>query len=49
MISSIFQLGDTLAREIMVPRIDMLALEVMTPLAGPSTRCYTRDTHVCRI
>jgi CBS domain containing-hemolysin-like protein len=33
MIYSIFQLGDTLAREIMVPRIDMLALEVNTPMA----------------
>ncbi len=33
MIHSIFELGDTLAREIMVPRIDMLALEVNTPLA----------------
>lgn len=32
MIYSIFQLGDTLAREIMVPRIDMLALDVGTPL-----------------
>ncbi len=32
MIYSIFQLSDTLAREIMVPRIDMLALEVNTPL-----------------
>ncbi len=32
MIYSIFQLGDTLAREIMVPRIDMLALDVLTPL-----------------
>jgi CBS domain containing-hemolysin-like protein len=32
MIFSIFQLGDTLAREIMVPRIDMLSLEVTTPL-----------------
>ncbi len=32
MIYSIFQLGDTLAREIMVPRIDMLALEVKTPM-----------------
>lgn len=32
MIFSIFQLGDTLAREIMVPRIDMMALDVMTPL-----------------
>jgi CBS domain containing-hemolysin-like protein len=33
MIYSIFQLGDTLAREIMIPRIDMRALEVNTPLA----------------
>jgi putative hemolysin len=32
MIFSIFQLGDTLAREIMIPRIDMQALEVNTPL-----------------
>lgn len=32
MIYSIIQLGDTLAREIMVPRIDMLTLEIHTPL-----------------
>lgn len=32
MIYSIFELGDTLAREIMVPRIDVLALDVETPL-----------------
>ena len=32
MIYSIFGLHDTLAREIMVPRIDMLALDVNTPL-----------------
>lgn len=32
MILSIFQFGDTLAREIMVPRIDMFSLEVNTPL-----------------
>ncbi len=32
MIFSIFRLGDTLAREIMIPRIDILALEVDTPL-----------------
>lgn len=32
MIVSIFRLGDTLAREIMVPRIDILALEVDTPI-----------------
>jgi CBS domain containing-hemolysin-like protein len=33
MIYSIFELGDTLAREIMVPRIDMVAVEVSTDLA----------------
>ncbi len=32
MIVSIFRLGDTLVREIMVPRIDVLALEVNTPV-----------------
>jgi len=32
MIFSVIELGDTLTREIMVPRIDMLALEVDTPL-----------------
>jgi CBS domain containing-hemolysin-like protein len=32
MIYSIFQLGDTLAREVMVPRIDILAFERTTPL-----------------
>lgn len=32
MIHSIFELGTTLAREIMVPRIDMLSLDVLTPL-----------------
>ena len=32
MIYSVFQLGETLVREIMVPRIDMLALDVSTPL-----------------
>ncbi|MDH3942562.1 MAG: hemolysin family protein [Anaerolineae bacterium] len=32
MIHSIFNFGDTVAREIMVPRIDMLTLEVGTPL-----------------
>ncbi len=32
MIYSIFQLGETLVREIMVPRIDMLALDANTPL-----------------
>ncbi len=33
MIYSIFRFGETLAREIMVPRIDMLALDVHTPLS----------------
>jgi putative hemolysin len=32
MIYSIFELGDTLAREVMVPRIDVVALEVSTPM-----------------
>ncbi|HSF82354.1 MAG TPA: hemolysin family protein [Anaerolineales bacterium] len=32
MIHSIFDLGDTLVREIMVPRIDVIALDVNTPL-----------------
>jgi putative hemolysin len=32
MIYSIFELGDTLAREVMVPRIDVVALEVNTPM-----------------
>ena len=32
MIFSIFRLGDTLTREIMVPRIDVVALEINTPL-----------------
>ncbi len=32
MIYSIFEIGDTMAREIMVPRIDVLALDVETPM-----------------
>jgi putative hemolysin len=32
MIYSIFELGDTLAREVMVPRIDVVALDVDTPM-----------------
>ncbi len=31
MINSIFDLGDTVAREIMVPRIDLLALDIQCP------------------
>ncbi len=34
MIHSIIQLGDTLVREIMVPRMDILALNVLTPVSG---------------
>jgi len=34
MIYSIFELGDTLAREVMVPRVDVIAIDVDTPLAG---------------
>ena len=32
MIYSIFQFGDTLTREVMVPRIDVVALDINTPL-----------------
>ena len=32
MIYSIFDLGDTLAREVMIPRIDVVALDVLTPM-----------------
>jgi putative hemolysin len=32
MIHSVFQLGDTIAREIMVPRVDMVTLNVKTPI-----------------
>ncbi len=32
MIYSIFELGDTMAREVMVPRIDIVAVDVNTPL-----------------
>jgi CBS domain containing-hemolysin-like protein len=34
MIYSIFELGDTLAREVMVPRIDVVALDMTTPMLG---------------
>ncbi|GIV81025.1 MAG: hypothetical protein KatS3mg051_0379 [Anaerolineae bacterium] len=37
MIYSIFQFGDTLAREVMVPRIDVVAVEINTPCARRST------------
>jgi putative hemolysin len=32
MISSIFELGDTLTRQVMVPRMDVMALDVTTPM-----------------
>ena len=32
MIYSVFEFGDTLTREVMIPRIDMVALEAATPL-----------------
>ncbi len=32
MIYSIFELGDTLAREVMIPRIDLVTLDVRTPM-----------------
>ncbi len=44
MIYSIFQFGDTLAREIMVPRMDMLAFEVSTSLGG-ARKALTKTGH----
>ena len=44
MIYSIFQLGDTLAREIMVPRMDMLAFEVSTSLTE-AIKAFTHTGH----
>ena len=44
MIYSIFQFGETLAREIMVPRMDMLAFEITTTLAQ-ATKGFTRSGH----
>ncbi len=44
MIYSIFQFGDTLAREIMVPRIDMLALDVTT-LVDDATEALVKSGH----
>jgi CBS domain containing-hemolysin-like protein len=41
MIYSIFAIGDTVAREIMVPRIDVLALDVSTPLAAAQEAALT--------
>ncbi|MGH2605412.1 MAG: hemolysin family protein [Anaerolineales bacterium] len=44
MIYSIFQLGDTLAREVMVPRIDILALEERTSMVE-ATETMGRTGH----
>jgi CBS domain containing-hemolysin-like protein len=44
MIYSIFQFGETLAREIMVPRMDMLAFKITTTLAQ-ATKGFTRSGH----
>ena len=44
MIYSIFQFGDTLAREIMVPRMDMLAFDVTTSLAQ-AAKAFTQSGH----
>jgi CBS domain containing-hemolysin-like protein len=44
MIVSIFRLGDTLVREIMVPRIDLLALDVNTPI-GDALDALQRTGH----
>jgi CBS domain containing-hemolysin-like protein len=44
MIYSIFQFGETLAREIMVPRIDMLAFEVTTSLSQ-AAKSFTQSGH----
>lgn len=44
MIYSIFQFTDTLVREIMVPRMDMLALDVHTPL-GQAVDALVKSGH----
>ncbi len=44
MIYSIFQFGDTLAREIMVPRIDVLALDINSTL-GEARATFVRAGH----
>ena len=44
MIYSIFQFGDTLAREIMVPRMDVLAFEVTTSLTQ-AAKAFTQSGH----
>jgi len=44
MIYSIFQFGDTLAKEIMVPRIDVLALDIKSTL-GEARETFVRAGH----
>lgn len=44
MIYSIFQFGETLCREVMVPRIDVLALDINTPLEQ-AIQSFTRSGH----
>jgi putative hemolysin len=44
MIYSIFQFGETLAREIMVPRIDVLAMDIHTTL-GEARATFVRAGH----
>lgn len=44
MIYSIFQFGDTLAKEIMVPRIDVLALDIHSTL-GEARETFVRAGH----
>lgn len=44
MIYSIFQFGDTLAREIMVPRTDLMAFEVSTSLLQ-AAKSFTKSGH----
>jgi putative hemolysin len=44
MIYSIIQFGDTMAREIMVPRVDILAFEVTTSLSQ-AARAFTQSGH----
>ena len=42
MINSIFELSETIAREIMVPRVDVVAVEKGTPIADVLDRCLEK-------
>ncbi|MBK6766241.1 MAG: DUF21 domain-containing protein [bacterium] len=48
MIHSIFELGEITVREIMVPRTDMVAIEVSTPLSKILTSCVSAVIRGCR-